>query len=49
VLEKSKSGVYSQFEVQRAFRFNCSSNISSRTASFGRSARSCAPWFSTGN
>jgi chemotaxis protein methyltransferase CheR len=32
-----------------AFRFNCSSNISSRTASSGRSARSCAPWFSTGN
>ena len=32
-----------------AFRFNCSSSISSRTANSGRSARTCAPWFSTGN
>ena len=32
-----------------AFRFNCSSSISSRTASFGRSILISAPWFSTGN
>jgi chemotaxis protein methyltransferase CheR len=37
-LEKARKGLYSQFEVQRGCPSRCSSNISTRSETLGRSA-----------
>jgi chemotaxis protein methyltransferase CheR len=47
VLEKAKSGIYSQFESSAAFRSTFWSRTSPRLARCGSSRRMCAPWSSS--
>ncbi len=49
VLEKSRAGIFSQFEVQPACRFSCWSSISRKPESCGNSMPTSAPWCSTGS
>ncbi len=44
VLERAQKGLYSQFEVHAGCRLSCSSNISRKSGSCGRSFRKSAPW-----
>ena len=49
VLEKSKSGVYSQFEVQRGLPIQLLVKYFKQNGELWQISPSCAPWFSTGN